>query len=59
MTKKAVVKKAPAPAENKKEKRGYLKQSEVPVLPLAEALRLAQSLHDDFAGASAAPHQLV
>lgn len=40
-------------------KRSYLKQSDVPTLSLSEALRLPQSLYDDFAGKSAAPHQLA
>jgi predicted nucleotide-binding protein len=40
-------------------KRSYLKQSDVPKLSLSEALRLPQSLHDDFADKSAAPHQLA
>ncbi len=47
---------SPTPSASK---RAYLKQSEVPLLPLSEALRLAQSLNDDFAGGSAAPHQLA
>jgi predicted nucleotide-binding protein len=42
-----------------KTRRSYLKQSDVPKLPLSEALRVAQSLYDDFAGQSAAPHQLA
>jgi predicted nucleotide-binding protein len=42
-----------------KTRRSYLKQSDVPKLPLSEALRVAQSLYDDFAGKSAAPHQLA
>jgi hypothetical protein len=41
------------------QKRSYLKQSDVPKLSLSEALRLPQSLLDDFAGKSAAPHQLA
>jgi predicted nucleotide-binding protein len=45
--------------EATKLKRSYLKQGEVPALPLSEALRLAQSLHDDFADGSAAPHSLA
>ncbi len=59
MKKKPVATKKGAHAPSQKEKRGYLRQTEVPVLPLAEALRLAQSLHDDFAGGNAAPHQLA
>lgn len=41
------------------EKRIYISQSDMPKLPLSETLRLAQSLFDDFAGKSAAPHQLA
>ncbi len=39
--------------------RAYLRQSDIPKLTLSEALRLPQSLYDDFAGRSAAPHQLA
>lgn len=46
-------------AAAKRPKRSYLKQSDVPTLSLSEALRLPQSLYDDFAGKSAAPHQLA
>src|SRR5687768_8018239 len=42
-----------------KPRRSYLKQSDVPKLTLSEALRVAQSLYDDFAGRSTPPHQLA
>ncbi len=42
-----------------KTKRFYLRQADIPRLALSEALRLPQSLYDDFAGGSAAPHQLA
>src|SRR5689334_15723516 len=42
-----------------KSKRSYLKQSDVPKLTLAEAVKLPQALYDDFAGKAAAPYQLA
>src|SRR5919109_3013473 len=42
-----------------KARRSYLKQSDVPKLTLSEALRVAQSLYDDFAGRPTPPHQLA
>jgi len=42
-----------------REKRIYISQSDLPKLSLSETLRLVQSLYDDFAGKSAAPHQLA
>lgn len=42
-----------------KTKRSYLKQSDVPKLTLAEAVRLPQSIYDDFAGKPTAPYQLA
>jgi len=43
----------------KKPKRSYVSQSDIPKLTLSETIRLAQCLYDDFAGKSAAPHQLA
>jgi predicted nucleotide-binding protein len=40
-------------------KRSYIRQSDIPRLPLSETLRLARSLYDDFAGKSATPVQLA
>jgi len=40
-------------------KRAYISQSEIPRLTLSEAIRLAQSLYDDFAGKPTPPHQLA
>lgn len=40
-------------------KRAYVSQTDIPKSTLAESLRLAQSLLEDFAGKSAAPHQLA
>ncbi len=40
-------------------KRAYISQSEIPRLSLSEAIRLGQSLYDDFAGKPAMPHQLA
>src|SRR5581483_2001596 len=42
-----------------KQKRSYLKQADVPKITLAEALRVPQSLFDDFTGRPTAPHQLA
>jgi predicted nucleotide-binding protein len=53
-------KKLPPPAKaTKPPKRSYIKQSDMPRLPLSETIRLAQSLFDEFAGKSAQPHQLA
>ncbi len=49
----------PAPPLTTTKPRPYLKQSDLPKLTLSEALRVPQSLYDDFAGRSAAPHQLA
>lgn len=40
-------------------KRAYISQSKIPKLSLSEAIRLAQSLNDDFAGKPTPPHQLA
>ncbi|MCI0615993.1 hypothetical protein L0244_23660 [bacterium] len=40
-------------------KRVYISQAEIPKLALSEAIRLAQSLYDDFGGKPTAPHQLA
>lgn len=40
-------------------KRTYISQSEIPRLTLSEAIRLAQSLYDDFAGKPTPPYQLA
>lgn len=40
-------------------KRTYISQSKIPKLSLSEAIRLAQSLNDDFGGKPTAPHQLA
>lgn len=40
-------------------KRAYISQSKIPQLTLSEAIRLPQSLYDDFAGKPTAPHQLA
>ena len=40
-------------------KRVYISQSDMPKITLSESLRLARGLYDDFAGKSAAPHQLA
>ncbi|HUU28050.1 MAG TPA: TIR domain-containing protein [archaeon] len=42
-----------------KQKRAYISQSEIPRLTLSEAIRLAQSLYDDFSGKPTPPHQLA
>lgn len=40
-------------------KRSYISQSKIPKLALSEAIRLARSIYDDFAGQPTAPHQLA
>lgn len=40
-------------------KRIKVSQSDIPGLPLEDALKIAQALWDDFAGKSAAPHQIA
>ncbi len=40
-------------------KRAYISQSEIPRLSLSEAIRLGQSLYDDFAGKPTPPHRLA
>lgn len=40
-------------------KRTYISQSDIPRLSLSEAIRLGQSLYDDFAGKPTLPHQLA
>jgi hypothetical protein len=40
-------------------KRVYISQSRIPKLSLSEAIRLAQSLNDDFGGKPTPPHQLA
>jgi hypothetical protein len=40
-------------------KRVYISQSKIPKLPLSEAIRLAQSLKDDFDGKPTPPYQLA
>lgn len=48
--------KSKAPATSK---RAYVSQGKIPKLALSEAIRIAQSLNDDFAGRPTAPHQLA
>jgi len=49
--------------ENKKETRptagGNVKQADLPAVPLQQALRIANGLMNDFAGRSAAPHDVA
>jgi len=40
-------------------KRAYISQSKIPKLSLSEAIRLAQSLNDDFGKKPTVPHQLA
>src|SRR5258705_13190568 len=40
-------------------KRAYLKQSDVPSAPLAEALRMPQAIFDHYAGKPATPLQIA
>lgn len=40
-------------------KRAYVSQGKIPKLALSEAIRIAQSLNDDFAGKPTPPHQLA
>jgi predicted nucleotide-binding protein len=40
-------------------KRAYISQSEIPRLSISEAIRLGQSLYDDFACKPTQPHQLA
>lgn len=40
-------------------KRSYIKQSDIPRIGLAQALRVAHAMYDAFAGKSAAPHQVA
>jgi hypothetical protein len=49
----------PAKKEVVSQKRAYISQSKIPKLALSEAIRLAQSLNDDFAGKPTQPHQLA
>lgn len=39
--------------------RSYVKQADIPRIDLAEALRVPQGMWDEFAGKTAAPHQLA
>ena len=48
--------KSKAPASSK---RTYVSQGKIPKLALSEAIRIAQSLNDNFAGKSTPPHQLA
>ncbi|HKR04803.1 MAG TPA: TIR domain-containing protein [Bacteroidia bacterium] len=42
-----------------KEKKEYIKQSDVPVIPLEAAVKVAQAINDNFAGSSAAPQEIA
>jgi predicted nucleotide-binding protein len=55
----AINKKVAGPHEPKSSKRTYVKQSDIPKLTLSEALRLPQSIADDFGRQPTAPHQLA
>lgn len=62
MPKKTMPKKdssTPKEAEVTATKRVYISQSKIPKLSLSEAIRLAQSLNDDFGGKPTPPHQLA
>ncbi len=52
------VRKSKEPTMNQA-KRAFISQSKIPILTLSEAIRLAQSMYDDFAGKPTPPHQLA
>jgi predicted nucleotide-binding protein len=56
MAKKSQTSKNPSAQDAK---HAYIPQSKIPKMSLAEALKLPQGLHDNFAGKPTAPHQLA